>query len=132
MADLVILAGGEDIVSRATPVAVGVIVRLVLAAGLGLIAVIASVVVSITTARALVRQLERLREAAFKLAHERLPSVVDRLGREEVDVAREAPPCSSATTRSVRWARRSTSCRRPPSAPPSSRPSCAAASATCS
>lgn len=95
MADLreVILAGGEDIVSRATPVAVGVIVRLVLAAGLGLIAVIASVVVSITTARALVRQLERLREAAFKLAHERLPSVVERLGRgEEVDVAREAPP----------------------------------------
>ncbi|MET7470403.1 nitrate- and nitrite sensing domain-containing protein [Micromonospora sp. NPDC005686] len=95
MADLreVILAGGEDIVSRAMPVAIGVIVRLVLAAGLGLIAVIASVVVSITTARALVRQLERLREAAFQLAHERLPSVVERLGRgEEVDVAREAPP----------------------------------------
>lgn len=95
MADLrgVILAGGEDIVSRAMPVAIGVIVRLVLAAGLGLLAVIASVVVSITTARALVRQLERLREAAFNLAHERLPSVVERLGRgEEVDVAREAPP----------------------------------------
>nr|WP_030503282.1 nitrate- and nitrite sensing domain-containing protein [Micromonospora purpureochromogenes] len=95
MADLrgVILAGGEDIVSRAMPVAIGVIVRLVLAAGLGLLAVIASVVVSITTARALVRQLERLREAAFHLAHERLPSVVERLGRgDEVDVAREAPP----------------------------------------
>ncbi|QLQ36845.1 nitrate- and nitrite sensing domain-containing protein [Micromonospora robiginosa] len=95
MADLrgVILAGGEDIVSRATPVAVGVIVRLVLAAGLGLIAVVASVIVSITTARALVRQLERLREAAFRLANERLPSVVERLGRgEEVDVQREAPP----------------------------------------
>ncbi|MET8837237.1 nitrate- and nitrite sensing domain-containing protein [Micromonospora sp. NPDC004540] len=89
----VILAGGDDIVSRATPVAVGVILRLVLAAGLGLIAVIASVVVSITTARALVRQLERLREAAFRLANERLPSVVERLGHgEEVDVAREAPP----------------------------------------
>ncbi|WP_107079755.1 nitrate- and nitrite sensing domain-containing protein, partial [Micromonospora sp. MH33] len=89
----VILAGGEDIVSRATPVAVGVILRLVLAAGLGLIAVVASVVVSITTARALVRQLERLREAAFRLANERLPSVVERLGHgEEVDVAREAPP----------------------------------------
>ncbi|MEU0153798.1 sensor histidine kinase [Micromonospora fulviviridis] len=89
----VILAGGEDIVSRATPVAVGVILRLVLAAGLGLIAVVASVVVSITTARALVRQLERLREAAFRLANERLPSVVERLGHgEEVDVDREAPP----------------------------------------
>ncbi|WP_446215889.1 sensor histidine kinase [Micromonospora sp. IBHARD004] len=89
----VILAGGEDIVSRATPVAVMVIVRLVLAAGLGLLAVIASIVVSVTTARSLVRQLERLREAAFRLANERLPGVVERLGRgEEVDVDREAPP----------------------------------------
>ncbi|WP_319462185.1 nitrate- and nitrite sensing domain-containing protein [Micromonospora sp. RTP1Z1] len=89
----VILAGGEDIVSRATPVAVMVIVRLVLAAGLGLLAVIASIVVSITTTRTLVQQLERLREAAFRLANERLPGVVERLGHgEEVDVAREAPP----------------------------------------
>ncbi|MGR6320932.1 nitrate- and nitrite sensing domain-containing protein [Micromonospora soli] len=89
----VILAGGEDIVSRATPVAIGVIVRLVLAAGLGLLAVIASIVVSVSTARALLRQLERLRDAAFRLAEERLPGVVERLGHgEEVDVAREAPP----------------------------------------
>ena len=89
----VILAGGDGIVARATPVAVRVIVRLVLAAGLGLLAVIASIVVSITTARALVRQLERLREAALELANERLPGVVERLGHgEEVDVAREAPP----------------------------------------
>ncbi|MEU5567139.1 nitrate- and nitrite sensing domain-containing protein [Micromonospora musae] len=89
----VIIAGGEDVVSRAMPVAIGVIVRLVLAAGLGLIAVVASIIVSITTARALLRQLERLREAAFRLADERLPSVVERLGHgEEVDVAKEAPP----------------------------------------
>ncbi|RKN34474.1 sensor histidine kinase [Micromonospora musae] len=89
----VIIAGGEDVVSRAMPVAIGVIVRLVLAAGLGLIAVVASIIVSITTARALLRQLERLREAAFRLANERLPSVVERLGHgEEVDVAKEAPP----------------------------------------
>ncbi|MGW0503231.1 nitrate- and nitrite sensing domain-containing protein [Micromonospora sp. NPDC003241] len=89
----VVLAGGDDVVERATPVAVGVIIRLVLAAGLGLLAVIASVVVSVTTARALVQQLQRLRDAAFQLANERLPSVVDRLGRgEQVDVAKEAPP----------------------------------------
>ncbi|SCG43169.1 Signal transduction histidine kinase [Micromonospora echinaurantiaca] len=89
----VVLAGGDDIVDRATPIAIGVIVRLVLAAGLGLLAVVASIIVSITTARALVRQLERLREAAFRLANERLPSVVERLGHgEEVDVAKEAPP----------------------------------------
>ncbi|MEV4492158.1 nitrate- and nitrite sensing domain-containing protein [Micromonospora coxensis] len=88
-----VLASGDALVDRATPVAVWVIIRMVLAAGLGLIAVIASVVVSITTARALVRQLERLREAAFRLANERLPGVVERLGRgEQVDVAKEAPP----------------------------------------
>ncbi|MFY1583450.1 nitrate- and nitrite sensing domain-containing protein [Micromonospora sp. WMMD734] len=84
---------GDALIDRATPVAVGVIVRLVLAAGLGLIAVIASIVVSISTARHLVRQVARLRDAALRLAHERLPGVVDRLGRgEDVDVAREAPP----------------------------------------
>ncbi|WP_416903329.1 nitrate- and nitrite sensing domain-containing protein [Micromonospora echinospora] len=89
----VVGAGGDDVVDRATPVAIGVITRLVLATGLGLLAVVASIIVSITTARALLRQLERLREAAFQLARERLPNVVERLGRgEEVDVAAEAPP----------------------------------------
>ncbi|MFF0231011.1 nitrate- and nitrite sensing domain-containing protein [Micromonospora sp. NPDC005254] len=90
--------GGEGIVGRATGVAVMVVVRLVLATGLGLLAVIASVVVSITTARTLLRQLERLRQAAWQLADERLPRVVERLGRgEEVDVATEAPPLEFGT-----------------------------------
>ncbi|SCF01650.1 Signal transduction histidine kinase [Micromonospora coriariae] len=94
----VVLAGGDGVVDRATPVAIGVVVRLALATGLGLLAVIASIVVSITTARSLVRQLERLRSAAFRLANERLPSVVERLGRgEEVDVATEAPPLEFGT-----------------------------------
>ncbi|MEU7754798.1 nitrate- and nitrite sensing domain-containing protein [Micromonospora sp. NPDC049101] len=94
----VVLAGGDGVVDRATPVAVGVVVRLALATGLGLLAVIASIIVSITTARALVRQLERLRGAAFRLANERLPGVVERLGRgEEVDVATEAPPLEFGT-----------------------------------
>ncbi|QXJ23578.1 nitrate- and nitrite sensing domain-containing protein [Actinomadura graeca] len=89
----VVLNGGERLVNRAKPVAIGVILRLVLAGGLGLLAVIASVIVSITTARALVRQLERLRQAAWELAEQRLPGVVERLGHgEEVDVAVEAPP----------------------------------------
>ncbi|WP_214107970.1 sensor histidine kinase [Acrocarpospora catenulata] len=88
-----ILSAGDDLVDRATPIAVGVVVRLVLAGGLGLIAVITSVILSITTARALVQQLEKLRTAALELAHERLPSVVDRLARgEKVDVEAEAPP----------------------------------------
>ncbi|MFA1549372.1 sensor histidine kinase [Actinomadura chokoriensis] len=88
-----IQSSGDRLVDRATPIAIGVIIRLLLAGGLGLLAVIASIIVSITTARALVRQLERLRGAAWELAEQRLPSVVERLGHgEKVDVAVEAPP----------------------------------------
>lgn len=87
------LAASDNLVSHSAPVAVGVIVRLLLAGGLGLVAVIAAVVVSITTARSLLRQLERLRDAARDLAERRLPRVVARLSAgEEVDVAAEAPP----------------------------------------
>jgi anti-sigma regulatory factor (Ser/Thr protein kinase) len=94
----IIQASGDRLVERAKPIATGAIVRLVLAGGLGLLAVIASVIVSITTARALIAQLERLRQAALELAERRLPSVVDRLGRgEEVDVAAEAPPLAFGT-----------------------------------
>ncbi|MFF3665016.1 sensor histidine kinase [Microtetraspora malaysiensis] len=89
----VVFTAGDALVDRAAPVAVGVIVRLVLAGVLGLFAVVASIILSITTARALVQQLEKLRDAALELAHERLPGVVDRLGHgEKVDVAAEAPP----------------------------------------
>ena len=89
----VVTAGGNGIVSGAVGVAVWVIIRLVLAAGLGLLAVVASIVLSITTARNLVAQLQRLRDAAHQLADERLPGVVERLQRgQTVDVAAEAPP----------------------------------------
>ncbi len=89
----VVLKSADNAVGHAAGPATWVIVRLILAGGLGLIAVIASVIVSITTARNLVRQLERLRNAARTLADERLPRVVSRLQRgEEVDVAAEAPP----------------------------------------
>jgi signal transduction histidine kinase len=84
---------GDRLVKRATPIAIGVVVRLLLAGGLGLLAVIASIIVSITTARSLMRQLEKLRAAAHELADRRLPGVVERLGRgEKVDVQAEAPP----------------------------------------
>ncbi|MFB4298139.1 nitrate- and nitrite sensing domain-containing protein [Actinomadura sp. NTSP31] len=93
-----VLTGGDELVARAKPVGIGIIVRLLLAGGLGLLAVIASIVVSITTARALVRQLERLRAAAWELAEQRLPGVVERLGHgEKVDVSVEAPPLQFGT-----------------------------------
>ncbi len=86
-------AGTQDLLARVEPVAIGVIVRLALAGVLGLIAVIASVIISITTARNLIRQLERLRNAARDLASYRLPRVVERLQHgERVDIETEAPP----------------------------------------
>ncbi|GAA4236755.1 hypothetical protein GCM10023075_60250 [Streptosporangium album] len=88
-----VVVAGASVVERAVPIAVGVVVRLALAGGLGLLAVIASVVLSITTARALIQQLEKLRIAAWELANERLPSVVERIGHgQEVNIAAEAPP----------------------------------------
>ncbi|MEV6925645.1 nitrate- and nitrite sensing domain-containing protein [Dactylosporangium sp. NPDC051485] len=89
----VVVVGGKDIVDRSTPVAIWVFVRLLLAAGLGLGAVVASIVISITTARKLLAQLVRLRDAANDLANVRLPAVMDKLRRgERVDVRAEAPP----------------------------------------
>ncbi|GIG00048.1 sensor histidine kinase [Catellatospora citrea] len=83
----------EATIARAKGPTILVIVRLILAAGLGLIAVIASIVLSITTARAIVTQLRLLRDAADELATTRLPNVVRRLrAGEEVDVVAEAPP----------------------------------------
>ncbi|MET9338756.1 nitrate- and nitrite sensing domain-containing protein [Nonomuraea sp. NPDC003804] len=88
-----VLTAGDGVVDRATPVAAGVVMRLVLAGGLGLIAVIASIVLSITTARSLFAQLQKLRDAAHELSDERLPRVVERIGHgEHVDVSVEAPP----------------------------------------
>ncbi|MEV0232933.1 nitrate- and nitrite sensing domain-containing protein [Nonomuraea sp. NPDC050786] len=84
--------GGDRLVDRAAPGAIGVIARLVLAGGLGLIAVVASIILSITTARDLLAQLKKLRDAAHELSDDRLPGVVERIGRgEEVDLAKEVP-----------------------------------------
>nr|WP_225312065.1 nitrate- and nitrite sensing domain-containing protein [Microbispora cellulosiformans] len=89
----VVIDAGDSLVERAIPVAVAVIARLLLAGVLGLAAVVASIILSVTTARALVRQLEKLREAALELANERLPGVVARLAQgEKVDVQAEVPP----------------------------------------
>ncbi|GAB2870882.1 nitrate- and nitrite sensing domain-containing protein [Actinoallomurus bryophytorum] len=83
---------------RAKPIANGIILRVVLAGALGLVAVIASLVLSLWVGRSVIRELTGLRRAALDLANERLPGVIRRLRRgEEVDVAAEAPPLSFST-----------------------------------
>jgi signal transduction histidine kinase len=86
----------------AKPIGERIVMRLVLAGGFGLLAVLASIVLSLLAARSLSRELRGLQRAALNLAEERLPGVVARLRRgEEVDVDAEAPPLVIGKSREV-------------------------------
>jgi signal transduction histidine kinase len=83
----------DSLAARATPLAVKVLVRLALAAVLGLLALIISLIVSVKIGRSIVGRLGRLRAEAQEMADERLPAVVRRLQRgEAVEVEVETPP----------------------------------------
>ena len=85
-----------ELTVRAQPVANATFLRLYLVGGLGLLAVILSILVSFFMGRGLVRQLAGLRRSALDLANNRLPSVVERLrAGQDVDVSAEAPPLES-------------------------------------
>ncbi|GGO25573.1 hypothetical protein GCM10010116_51310 [Microbispora rosea subsp. aerata] len=78
---------------RAAPIADAILRRAVLAGGFGLLAVVASILISLRVGGRLARELADLRQAALDLANKRLPEVLTKLKRgEDVDVATEAPP----------------------------------------
>jgi signal transduction histidine kinase len=88
----------NDITASAQPVADSTFLRLFLAGGLGLLAVILSIFASIWIGRGLVRQLAELRSSALELATRRLPDVVQRLrAGQDVDVSAEAPPLETGS-----------------------------------
>jgi signal transduction histidine kinase len=73
--------------------------RLLLSAGLGLVAVVASIIVSLLVGRGLVRELSDLRRSAEDLADHRLPRMVDQLATGgSLDVAEEPPDIKVKTT----------------------------------
>ncbi|WP_370026651.1 nitrate- and nitrite sensing domain-containing protein [Planotetraspora sp. GP83] len=83
----------DALTASATSVAGGIMTRIAIAGGLGLIAIVATIVFSVRFGRRLVGDLADLRHAALDLADVRLPRVVEKLSRgEEVDVDAEAPP----------------------------------------
>ncbi|RZU52426.1 signal transduction histidine kinase [Krasilnikovia cinnamomea] len=87
------LAAADSLAQRATPLAMRVLGRLGAAGILGLVAVAASIFVSVRVGRSLVGRLIRLRGEALEMAGERLPGVIRRLQRgEAVDVDVETPP----------------------------------------
>jgi signal transduction histidine kinase len=88
----------NELTLRAQPVANSTYLRLFLAGGLGLLAIIASIVMSVWIGRGLVRQLAGLRQSALELAHHRLPSLVERLrAGQDVDVSVEAPQLETSS-----------------------------------
>ncbi|MFE0629106.1 nitrate- and nitrite sensing domain-containing protein [Streptomyces sp. NPDC058864] len=77
---------------RAEPIGMRLVATAAIAGGLGLIAVVASVIVSIRIGRSLIVDLSRLRKEAQEVSGTRLPRVMRRLAAgEEVDVETEAP-----------------------------------------
>ncbi|MBG0827172.1 sensor [Planomonospora sp. ID67723] len=81
------------LVERAGPPAITIFVKAGVAGFVGLLAVIASLVVSYRVGRGLTRELGGVRQAATEVAEVRLPRVMERLRRgQAVDAAAEAPP----------------------------------------
>ncbi|WP_169949729.1 nitrate- and nitrite sensing domain-containing protein [Microbispora sp. H11081] len=88
--------------ASAMSVATGVMLRILVAGGLGLVVIIITIIFSVRFGRRLARDLASLRDAALELADVRLPRVVEklRLG-EDVDVEAEAPPIKATGANEV-------------------------------
>ncbi|MFF5243913.1 nitrate- and nitrite sensing domain-containing protein [Streptosporangium sp. NPDC000095] len=91
---------GTRISERTAPLARDIMVRIGLAAGLGLVAVGLSVFVSVRFGRRLAGELVGLQQAALDLAGKRLPDVVQRLRRGE-EVSSETPEIKTDGTAEV-------------------------------
>jgi signal transduction histidine kinase len=90
------------IVQQGTQVGNRLLLEVVLAGGLGLLAVLLSIYLMLRFARRLSRELTGLQGAALDLAQDRLPRVVARLGQgEDVDVAAEAAPLAPGRIREI-------------------------------
>ena len=86
-------SSGRQLAARATDGAVSTLIKIGAAGVLGLIAVLASIIISVRFGRRLAGELAGLRTAAVDLSERRLPSIVERLRRgEEVDVKKEVRP----------------------------------------
>ena len=86
-------SAGDDLAAKARAQARSTYLQLLVASGLGLLAIIVSVLLSVLIGRGLVRQLAELRQSALDLAHRRLPDTVARLrSGQDVDIPAEAPP----------------------------------------
>jgi signal transduction histidine kinase len=93
---------GLGLADRAAKAGRPVLIRLGLAGGLGLLAVVLSVLLSVRFGRGITRELTGLQDAARDLADRRLPRIMERLRNDEpVDIDVEAPPLEIGETAEV-------------------------------
>ncbi|MFD5847598.1 sensor histidine kinase [Streptomyces chartreusis] len=84
---------GRDVAQRADPFARGLLTPAGAAVLLGLVAVAASLVISVRIGRGLVVELVSLRNSALEIARRKLPEAMRKLrAGEEIDIRAEAPP----------------------------------------
>ena len=87
-----LLTSAAVLAKEATAQADGLVLRLVVIAGLGLIAIGIAMAVAVVLGRSLTRQLSDLRESAVALSTEQLPAAIGRLrAGEEIDIAAAVP-----------------------------------------
>ncbi|WP_214319468.1 sensor histidine kinase [Nonomuraea sediminis] len=87
------VASSQALAARATEGATGTLIKIGIAGILGLVAVLASIIISVRFGRRLAGELAGLRTVALELAERRLPAIVAKLRRgEEVDVKAEGKP----------------------------------------
>ncbi|WP_062431085.1 sensor histidine kinase [Herbidospora daliensis] len=88
--------GGQasvEIGNRMQPAVMNVLIRLGVLAGVGLIALVVTLLVSVRFGRRISAELGALQNAAVDLSDRRLPDIVRRLSRgDDVDVRAETPP----------------------------------------
>ncbi|WP_424528678.1 nitrate- and nitrite sensing domain-containing protein [Sphaerisporangium viridialbum] len=95
-------ASSQKIADRALPLVATILWQIVIAAGLGLVAVAVSLFVSVRFGRLITAELVQLQAVALDLANRKLPAVVRRLRQgEDVDVASETPPIPTGTTTEI-------------------------------
>jgi signal transduction histidine kinase len=93
---------GAVLTAEAKPIGDRIMYLLYAAGGLGLVAVVLSITMSVLFGRSLARELARLQRAALDLAGNRLPRVIERLrGGEKVDVAAEVPPLNVGKSKEI-------------------------------
>ncbi|WP_162794632.1 nitrate- and nitrite sensing domain-containing protein [Nonomuraea lactucae] len=91
--DRIGMSSTQELTGRTTDAAVAIMVRIGIAGGIGLVAVLASIIISVRFGRRLGAELAGLRSAALDLSERRLPHIVERLRRgADVDVKKEVKP----------------------------------------